>query len=43
MGRSGKIGSEVASSAQSRHETCGDGSVVTDVCVEVVALDDVEV
>jgi hypothetical protein len=39
MGISGKIGSDVASSAQSRRETdrTGDGeSVVTDVCMSTL-------
>jgi hypothetical protein len=46
MGISGKIGSDVASSAQSRRETgrTRDGeSVATDICVEMVALNDVGV
>jgi len=36
MGSSGKIGSDVASSAQSRRESGGDGSMVTDVCMSTL-------
>jgi len=36
MGSSGKIGSDVASLAQSRHESGGDGSMVTDVCMSTL-------
>ena len=36
MGSSGKIGSDVASSAQSRHESGGDGSMVMDVCMSTL-------
>ena len=36
MGSSGKIGSDVASSAQSRCETGDDDSMVTDVCTSTL-------
>ena len=36
MGSSGKIGSDVASSAQSRRETGDDDPMVTDVCTSTL-------
>ena len=43
MGSSGKIGSNVASSAQSRRETGDYNSMVTDVCVSILTREGGEV